>query len=251
MEPHQAVRRSLSIFLALFVVNGILVSVLLSLIGISILISVLIAVFLSIARVVAAYRRMEFKIIAKVNAEPIGKGSYPKFENLVEGLCVAHGFRNPNLFVITDSAPNMMMVGKNSSQGNLIVTTGLLERVNRVELEGLITHGLSRVRNRLAFLDCTTAVLIAKPLVLLPGFTNWATTKLFASWAVAETDLQAVRLTRYPTALANALSSLNIDGREPRVNPRFCRHLWINPPANALIKSGFSTSDRVAALSEL
>ena len=251
MEPHQAVRRSLSIFLVWFVVNGILLSVLLSLIGISILISVLIAVFLSIARVVAAYRRMEFKIIAKVNAEPIGKGSYPKFENLVEGVFVAHGFRNPNLFVITDSAPNMMMVGKNSSQGNLIVTTGLLERVNRVELEGLITHELSRVRNRLAFLDCTTAVLIAKPFVHLPAFTNWATTKLFASWAVAETDLQAVRLTRYPTGLANALSSLNIDGREPRVNPRFCRHLWINPSANALIKSGFSTSDRVAALSEL
>ncbi len=131
------------------------------------------------------------------------------------------------------------------------VTTGLLERVNRVELEGLITHELSRIRNRLALLDCTVAVLVAKPFVFLPGFVNWVATKVFASWAVAETDLQAVSLTRYPTALASALSSLDIDGREPRVNPKFCRHLWINPPANALIKSGFSTNDRVAALSEL
>ncbi len=251
MEPHQAVRRSLSLFLFWFLMISTLFTVLLTLIGISILFSVLIAAFLSIATTVLAYRHMELRIIRRVNAEAIDKGSYPKFENLVDGLCVAHGFRNPNLYVIPDSAPNMMMVGKNSSQGNLIVTTGLLKRVNRVELEGLITHELSRIRNRLALLDCTTAVLVAKPFVLLPGLVKWMTAKLFASWAVAETDLQAVSLTRYPTALASALSSLNIDGREPRVNPKFCRHLWINPPANALIKSGFSTRDRVAALSEL
>ena len=84
--------------------------------------------FLSIARVVVAYRRMEFKIIAKVNAEPIGKGSYPKFEKLVEGLCVAHGFRDPNLFVITDSAPNMMMVGKIAHRETSIVTTGFARK---------------------------------------------------------------------------------------------------------------------------
>lgn len=251
MEPHQAVRRSLSLFLLWFLANSIIFAVLLAMIGITILYAVLIAIFLSTTTTVLAYRRMELRIIAKVNAEAIDKGSYPKFENLVEGLCVAHGFRNPNLFIISDSAPNMMMVGKNSPQGNLIVTTGLLERVNRVELEGLITHELSRIRNRLTLLDCTTAVLVAKPFVLLPGFVKWLTAKLFASWSVAETDLQAVSLTRYPTALASALSSLNIDGREPRANPKFCRHLWINPPANALIESGFSTRDRVAALSEL
>ncbi len=251
MEPHQAVRRSLSLFLLWFLTNSILFTVLLALIDFAILYAVLLAVFLSIITIVSAYRRMELRIIVKINAEAIDKGSYPKFENLVKGLCVAHGFRNPNLFVIADSAPNMMMVGKNSSQGNLVVTTGLLERVNRVELEGLITHELSRIRNRLALLDCTVAVLVAKPFVFLPGFVNWVATKVFVSWAVAETDLQAVSLTRYPTALASALSSLDIDGREPRVNPKFCRHLWINPPANALIKSGFSTNDRVAALSEL
>ncbi len=251
MEPHQAVRRSLSLFLLWFLTNSILFAALLALIGVAILYAALIAILLSLTTNVLAYRRMELRIIAKVNAEEIDKGSYPKFENLVAGLCVAHGFRNPNLFVVPDSAPNMMMVGKNSSQGNLIVTTGLLERVNRVELEGLITHELSRIRNRLAFLECTTAVLVAKPFVFFPGFVKFVTAKLFAPWSVAETDLQAVALTRYPTALASALSSLSIDGRELRVNPKFCRHLWINPPAKALIKSGFSTSDRVAALSEL
>ncbi|GIS55931.1 MAG: hypothetical protein Ct9H90mP30_6160 [Actinomycetota bacterium] len=218
MEPHQAVRRSLSLFLLWFLANSIIFAVLLAMIGITILYAVLIAIFLSTTTTVLAYRRMELRIIAKVNAEAIDKGSYPKFENLVEGLCVAHGFRNPNLFIISDSAPNMMMVGKNSPQGNLIVTTGLLERVNRVELERvLITHELSRIRNRLALLDCTTAVLVAKPFVLFPGFEKWLTAKLFASWSVAETDLQAVSLTRYPIALASALSSLNIDGRVPRV----------------------------------
>ena len=251
MEPHQAVRRSLTLFLARFLVSSLLFAVVLSLIGISIILAILIAAVLSITTTNLAYRRMELNIIKKVNAEAIDQGSYPKFENLVEGLCVAHGFMSPNLFVIPDSAPNMMMVGKNSSMGNLLVTTGLLEKVNRVQLEGLITHELTRTRNRLVLLDCTMAVLVARPFSFLPEFVKWIATKIFASWAVAETDLQAVSLTRYPTALASALSSLNIDGREPMANPKFCRHLWINPPGDALIKSGFSTSDRVAALSEL
>lgn len=251
MQPHEAVRRSLSIFLIWFIANSILFTIILAILGIAIILAVLISVAIALAASIFVYRGMEIKIIKKVSAKSIGDGAYPKFENLVEGLCIAHGFRQPNLFVVVDSAPNMMMVGKNSSLGNLIVTTGLLERLNRVELEGLITHELSRTRNRLAFLDSTTALLVARPFSSMPSLVNWIATKIFSSWAVAETDLQAVGLTRYPTALASALKSLNIDGRELRVNPRFCRHLWINPPVDALISSSFTTSDRIDALSEL
>ena len=251
MQPHEAVRRSLSIFLIWFVIDSILLSITLSILGITIIHAVLTSVVFAIAASVFTYRGMEIKIIKKINAKGMEIGSYPKFENLVSGLCIAHGFRHPNLFIVADSAPNMMMVGKNSSLGNLIVTTGLLEQLNRVELEGLITHELSRTRNRLAFLDSTTAILVARPLYFIPALVNWVATKIFASWAVAETDLQAVGLTRYPTALASALKSLDTDGRELKINPMFCRHLWINPPVDALISASFTTSDRIAALSEL
>ena len=251
MEPHQAVRRSLGVFLVWLFLISTLITILLLLIGVSIWLAIPISLIMSTLMSVFAYQKMESKIIKKVNANALSPGSYPQFENLVEGLCVAHGFRHPNLFVISDSAPNMMMVGRNSSLGNLITTTGLLEKVNRVELEGLITHELSRTRNRLALLDSTTAVFVARPLFLMPSLSRWLTNKIFAPWAVAETDLQAVRLTRYPTALASALGSLNVDGREPKSNPKFCRHLWINPPPNPLVISGFNTNDRIAALSEL
>ena len=250
MEPHQAVRRSLGVFLVWLVLINAHNNSLTSDRGFNLVGDPY------FNNNVYSHERVcipkdGVKIIKKVNANALSPGSYPQFENLVEGLCVAHGFRHPNLFVISDSAPNMMMVGRNSSLGNLITTTGLLEKVNRVELEGLITHELSRTRNRLALLDSTTAVFVARPLFLMPSLSRWLTNKIFAPWAVAETDLQAVRLTRYPTALASALGSLNVDGREPKSNPKFCRHLWINPPPNPLVISGFNTNDRIAALSEL
>ena len=75
--------------------------------------------------------------------------------------------------------------------------------------------------------------------------------KIFDQWVIAETDMSAVRMTRYPTGLANALQSLYLDGREPTHNPKFCRHMWVNPPKGGLIPSGFSTQERVVALEEL
>lgn len=251
MEPHIAVRRSLAIFLACIAWDIAILLAIAFLSGVAIYIAIPVSTLIVGTYYLATYRRMDLKILTKINAEPIAAGNFPRFENLVEGICVAHGFRPPDLFVIHDSAPNMIMVGRNSLHGRLVATTGLLDRVTRVELEGLITHELSRTRNRLTLLESTAAVLIARPMFFLPKFVGSLAKKIFYPWVVAETDIHAVQMTRYPTGLADALRSLHSDGREPTHNPKFCRHMWVHPPKDPLITTGFSTMDRVMALGEL
>ena len=251
MEPHIAVRRSLGIFLACIAWDAAICLGIAFLVRIPMAIAAPAIVMVVGVGYIATYRRMDSKILTKIKAEPIEIGNFPRYENLVEGVCVDHGFRQPDLFVIRDSAPNMLMVGRNSLNGSLVATTGLLDRVTRVELEGLITHELSRTRNRLTLLESTAAVLIARPMFFLPKLVERITRKIFNPWVVAETDILAVRMTRYPTGLADALKSLHSDGREPTHNPKFCRHMWVHPPKNPLIVAGFSTLDRVVALGEL
>ena len=251
MEPHIAVRRSLGIFLICIAWDSIIITAIALAFSLDALIVIPAALIIVISYYVTTYRSMDLKILKKINAEPITSGSFPRFENLVEGVCVAHGFRHPGLFIVRDSAPNMIMVGRNSYHGKLVATTGLLERVTRVELEGLITHELSRTKNRLTLLESTTAILIARPMFFMPRMVKKNAKKIFDQWVIAETDMSAVRMTRYPTGLANALQSLYLDGREPTHNPKFCRHMWVNPPKGGLIPSGFSTQERVVALEEL
>ncbi|MEE2683123.1 MAG: M48 family metalloprotease [Actinomycetota bacterium] len=251
MEPHTAVRRAFGIFLV-FIIWDIAVLMLIGfLIGIPLFAAAPVSVFLSAAYYISAYKRMDTRILKKINAQPLQEGTFPRFENLVDGVCVAYGFRKPDLFVISDAAPNMMMVGRNNHHGNLVATSGLLDRVTRVELEGLIAHELSRTRSRLTFLEGTAAILVARPMSFIPRIVGTISKRVFSPWVIAETDIRAARMTRYPTGLADALKSLNSDGREPTHNPKFCRHMWIHPPTNPLISIGFSTEDRIAALGEL
>jgi heat shock protein HtpX len=66
----------------------------------------------------------------------------------VEGLAIAAGMPKPRVYVIEDQAPNAFATGRDPAHASVAVTTGLLEKMNRVELEGVIAHELSHVRNR-------------------------------------------------------------------------------------------------------
>ena len=69
------------------------------------------------------------------------------YHNLVEGLCIASGLPKPRLYIIDDPAPNAFATGRNPKHAAIAVTTGLLEKMNRVELEGVLAHELSHVKN--------------------------------------------------------------------------------------------------------
>src|SRR5262249_56002636 len=75
------------------------------------------------------------------------EGGSRRYHNLVEGLCIAAGLPKPRLYVVDDPAPNAFATGRNPKHAALAVTTGLLNTMNRVELEGVIAHELSHVKN--------------------------------------------------------------------------------------------------------
>jgi heat shock protein HtpX len=80
-------------------------------------------------------------------AKPATEEEYPRYHNLVEGLCIASGLPKPRLYVVDDPAPNAFATGRNPRHAAVAVTTGLLEKLNRVELEGVLAHELSHIKN--------------------------------------------------------------------------------------------------------
>ena len=85
--------------------------------------------------------------IAASRAKPADENEYRRYHNLVEGLCIAAGLPKPKLYVVDDPAPNAFATGRNPKHSALAVTTGLLDVMNRVELEGVLAHELSHVKN--------------------------------------------------------------------------------------------------------
>ena len=80
-------------------------------------------------------------------AEPADPEQYERLHNIVEGLCIAGGLPKPGVYVVDDPAPNAFATGRNPKHAAIAVTTGLLEKMNRVELEGVVAHELSHIRN--------------------------------------------------------------------------------------------------------
>jgi heat shock protein HtpX len=71
-----------------------------------------------------------------LHAKPADPHQYARLYNLIEGLCIASGLPKPRLYIIEDEAPNAFATGRNPKHAAIAVTTGLLEKMNRVELEG-------------------------------------------------------------------------------------------------------------------
>src|SRR4249920_3106571 len=85
--------------------------------------------------------------LAVSRAKPADPNAYKRLYNLVEGLCIASGLPMPRIYIIEDHAPNAFATGRNPKHAAVAVTTGLLEKMNRVELEGVLAHELSHIRN--------------------------------------------------------------------------------------------------------
>ena len=80
-------------------------------------------------------------------AQPADPHEYARLHNLVEGLCIASGLPKPRIYIVDDPAPNAFATGRNPKHAAIAVTTGLLEKMNRVELEGVLAHELSHIKN--------------------------------------------------------------------------------------------------------
>jgi heat shock protein HtpX len=197
------------------------------------------------------------------HAKPADPEHYAQLHNIVEGLSIAAGIPKPRVYVVEDSAPNAFATGRNPAHAAIAVTTGLLEKMKRDELEGVIAHELSHVKNR-DTLVMTIAVTLVGVIVLLAdwliramwwgggdddarglgapvailGIVLLITAPLVAQlmqFAISRqreflADADGVFLTRYPDGLVHALEKLRDDQTVVRSNSRATAHLWIESP---------------------
>src|SRR6266545_3127843 len=126
----------------------------------------LVALALSGALAFASYWKADSVALAVSRAHPADPTEYQRLYNLVEGLTIASGLPMPRLYIVNDPAPNAFATGRNPRHAAVAVTTGLLEKMNRVELEGVLAHELSHIKNY-DILVSTLAVTLVGAVALL------------------------------------------------------------------------------------
>ena len=152
----------LTVFFVLIVTMGVAIDILVGG-GLWIaLIAFVIAVFMAFF----AYFKSDSIALAATRAKPADGPEYRRYHNLVEGLCIAAGLPKPRLYVVNDPAPNAFATGRNPEHAAIAVTTGLLDTMNRVELEGVLAHELSHIKNY-DILISTTAVVAVGAITLI------------------------------------------------------------------------------------
>lgn len=169
----------------------------------------------------AAYFFSDRIALAAAKARPAHPVDQARLHNIVEGLCVAAGLPKPALYVVSDPAPNAFSAGRNPANASLVVTTGLLDSMTRVELEGVVAHELAHIRNHDTLMTTTAVGLLFLRGLLSPRRETLA-------------DVSGVRITRYPPGLISALEKLRGGRADRRSGSWVTAHLWIDAPHPSL-----------------
>ena len=216
----------------------------------------------------ASYRYGDRLVLRVSRAKPATREQYAQLHNIMEGLAIAAGLPKPALYVIEEEAPNAFATGRDPEHSSVAVTTGLLKVTKRVELEGVLAHELSHVKNRDVLVGTLAATLVGV-VALLAG---WMRNALFwggmgrgrrrggaggilailaivavllaplaaqlIRFAVSRrreylADADGALLTRYPPGLASALRKIGSASNTMRVANNATAHLWFNQPSRA------------------
>jgi heat shock protein HtpX len=203
-------------------------------------------------------------------AKPADPVEYARLHNLVEGLCIASGLPKPRIYVIADQAPNAFATGRNPEHAAVAVTTGLLEKMNRVELEGVLAHELAHIKNYDILVSTLAVTMVgivailadigvrmlwwgggrtryssddqhgagagllmipAMVLLILAPFIAKAMQAAVGRRRESLADMSGVEMTRYPPGLISALEKLKSDSTIVASHSRATSHLWIEEPA--------------------
>jgi Zn-dependent protease with chaperone function len=167
----------------------------------------------------------------RIGAVPAHESDYPRYYNITDGLCATFGLRMPLLYVVEDPVPNACALGRDARAADLVVTTGLLDRVGPIELEGVIAHELAHVKrddNGVSCLGITLATLWGGESTLRRCIGPRACREYRA-------DVVGASVVQYPRGLLDALR-LMMEAPPPRLGsvfagPRFgsTRWVWIDP----------------------
>ena len=218
-----------------------------------------------------SYWRADKIALAVSRAKPADPAQYRRLYNLVEGLCIASGLPQPAIYIVDDPAPNAFATGRNPEHAAIAVTTGLLGMMNRVELEGVVAHELSHIKNY-DILVSTLAVtlvgavalvtdmairmmwwnggrsrrsgdqdnggnplaIIGFALLILAPFVARAMQATISRKRETLADISACQLTRYPPGLISALEKLQADTTVTHAATSATAHLWIEQPMSGV-----------------
>ena len=124
------------------------------------------AVVVAMTMAAGGYYASDKIVLGISKARPVTREEFPYLYNVVDGLAIAAGIPAPRCYVIEDTAPNAFATGRDPKTAVICVTTGILEKLNRVELEGVIAHEMSHIKNYDVRLQ-TVVVVMAGVVALL------------------------------------------------------------------------------------
>jgi heat shock protein HtpX len=108
----------------------------------------------------AALRYGDRMVLASTHAKPVSEEANPRLHNLVEGVAIAAGLPKPAIYVVPEAAPNAFATGRDPQHASLAVTQGLLDMMNRVELEGVVAHEMSHIEDRDMLVNTVIGTLV-------------------------------------------------------------------------------------------
>jgi heat shock protein HtpX len=230
-----------------------------------------IALAIAAAMSIASYRYGDRLVLASTRAKAVSPDAEPRLHNIVEGISIAAGVPKPAVYVVPEQAPNAFATGRNPEHSSIAVTQGLLDMMNRVELEGVIGHELAHVQDRDILVGTIVATLVGAIVLVSEFFLRFwwiggAGRRRDSSGdgggifgivllvigilllilapiagqviklAVSRNreylaDAQGALLTRYPPGLISALRKIGASPTAMRSANNATAHLWLSQPS--------------------
>jgi len=226
-----------------------------------------IAAIVSILMSIGSYWYSDKIVLGMTGAKPIEKRDNPELYRIVENLCITAGPPVPRIYILQDPQPNAFATGRDPQHAVVAVTTGLLSRLERTELEGVIAHELSHIGNRDILISTIVVVLTGvvvlavdfffrlsfrggfrsrndrgsgqtQVVIMLLGLVFLILAPILAQlmqFAISRkreflADASGALLTRYPEGLARALEKISADPNQLRRASDATAHLYIASP---------------------
>jgi len=129
----------------------------------------ILALIISFSMTLVSYYQGDKIVLATSGAKPIAKEDNPYIYRIVENLCITAGLPTPKIYVIPDPAMNAFACGRDGEHSSIALTSGIIEKLENEELEGVIAHELSHVKN----LDIRLMTLVAILVGTIALLSNW------------------------------------------------------------------------------
>ena len=246
-------RRSAVVLGALGAFVGVVVLAVLFLVGLPWLVAVVAGVVVGGVAAVGLHL-IAWRLLLRLagSTRPTGEAE-AVLENVLEGLCVSHGIPAPELRVIYSHSINSLAAARTPAHAAIVVTSGAVDQLERIELEGLVAHHLCRIRRGDAAFETLAGVLLAWPLTTVGWLRRRLMDRVLPAGRGLAADFEAVSLTRYPPGLLSALMTLSGQTAQVPSPTVAALHMWIDEPdwgiADAIRHPRLET--RIAALTEL